>query len=78
MAVSTADLDWIPVSSSNVAAIAWNEDFKRLFVRFHSGSTYFYDSVERATFYAFRNAPSKGQFVDRVLKKGGFAYKRIA
>ena len=81
MAVDTSRLDWRPVSSSNVAAGAWDETFERLYVRFRSGAVYEYSGVSRATWLAFLNAPSKGQFVFRVLRgngtDGAFGYRKL-
>lgn len=71
-----ADLDWrSDWSSSNVAAAAWASDFDRLFIRFHNGKTYAYDGVTLQAWASFVNAPSKGTWVDRILKKGGYAVR---
>lgn len=58
----------ISVSSSNVSAIGFENGI--IEVHFHNGYAYQYHATE-ATFNAFLNAPSKGQFVHRYLKGSG-------
>ena len=70
--------EWLSVSSSNVGAIRWHEWEEQLQVRFLSGSVYEYDRVSRRVFEAFAAAPSKGRYLDRVIKKGGYAYRPLA
>lgn len=53
---------WMPVSSSNIAAIAFNELDESLFVQFHSGGVYEYLNCPEYLFNEFLNAPSKGKF----------------
>lgn len=64
-------LEWTPVRSSNVAAVAYNPTFARLFVRFKGGKTYAYDQVPKAIYDAFLVSPSKGRFVFYVLREKG-------
>lgn len=75
-------MQWVPVSSSNVAAIAYDSREKLLYVQFHSGSVYVYYDVPPQVYLSFVNAPSKGQFVWRVLRNQGrdnaYRYSRVA
>lgn len=75
-------IDWLPVNSSNVAAIAYEEDFRRLFIRFKSGWAYAYEDVPFSVWNAFLAAPSKGKFVFDVIRGAGtdgiYAYRRFA
>lgn len=64
-------LQWVPMRSSTVVRIAYNPDFKRLFVQFKSGGMYAYDGVPAAIFEAFKFAPSAGQFVYYTLRAKG-------
>jgi hypothetical protein len=57
-----------PVVSSSVAAIAYDEQAQEVYVRFIGGRTYAYGGVPRAIWREFQSAPSKGAFVNRVLK----------
>jgi len=64
-------LDPIPVTSTNVASIAWDETQRLLFVRFLSGSLYAY-SVPATLFIGMASAPSKGKFVwDKIRGADG-------
>lgn len=56
----------IPVSSSNVAAIGYENGV--IEVHFHSGAVYQYSDATEALFQAFLAAPSKGSFVHQHLK----------
>ena len=64
-------LNWVPLRSSNVAAVAYSDDFARLYVRFKSGHRYAYERVPKAIFEAFKYAPSAGQFLWAVVRAKG-------
>ena len=64
------------VTSSNVAAIGYEDDTRCLFVRFNDGGLYRYEGVSLETYQAFMSAPSKGRFVWRQLR-GKYPYSRI-
>lgn len=74
-------LPQIPVKSSNVDAIAYAQDFERLFVKFKNGTVYAYENVPVDIYRAFLVAPSKGQYVYYLLRgkgaDGPYPYKRI-
>lgn len=76
--VPGTQIAFIPVISSNVAAIAHDEEQSLLYVQFLDGSVYRYDDVDRDTFLQFESAPSKGKWVWAVLRNGGYNYERIA
>lgn len=62
-------MNWIPVSSSNVAAIAYNESEHAIYVRFiNYGSWGKYLNCSKGEFEQFLNSPSKGQFIHHYLK----------
>lgn len=67
-----------PVSSSDIASIGYDEDLKMMEVEFHSGSIYLYYDVPESFFEDFMASPSKGQFMNLVVKRSGLAYERIA
>lgn len=71
-------MNYVPVSSSNVAAVGYDDTTSTLGVRFHSGHEYHYSGVPRSVFDAFLGASSKGQFLDQQIKKGGYPYRRIS
>jgi hypothetical protein len=80
------DLDWVPVSSSNIAAVAYEEmvtpPYRRMWVKFKSGAVYSYDAVPRAIYDGFLAAPSKGEYLYYIIRKRGkdsvYAYDRRA
>lgn len=59
------------VESSSVDAIGYDRETRALYVKFlHSGQTYVYWGVEEAVFHELMNSPSKGSFVNSVIKQG--------
>jgi len=65
-----------PVSSSNVAAVGYQEADQALFVEFHSGALYRYEGVPRDVYDAFVAASSKGRFVWQRLRDR-YSYRRV-
>ena len=58
-----------PVQSSSVALIGYDESAEELHVRFHdSDITYVYFDVPPIVFENLERAPSKGKFVNNVVK----------
>lgn len=76
-----AALEWVGVSSSNVAAGAYQQDFRRMYLRFNSGAVYRYEDVPKTIWQAFLAAPSKGHFVWETIRLRGtdsyYAYSRV-
>lgn len=71
-------MDWHPVTSSNVRAIAYNAREQCLYVSFkRGGSTYRYFEVSDSLFQDFLKADSKGRFLDRKIKKPRFRYEKL-
>lgn len=70
------DVDMIPVSSSNVESIGYNDRDQTLYVQFLSGSLYIYKNVPSFEFENLRNAPSIGSYLNRNIK-GAYSYERI-
>lgn len=75
-------LEWHDVSSSNVRRIAYQVDFQRLYVEFHSGALYAYEGFEESRWEDFLASDSKGLFVFHVLRNEGtdsntYAYRQI-
>lgn len=63
--------EWTPVyGSSNVEAIAYLEETKECHVRFLGGAHYVYHDVTPKIWEEFLQAPSKGRYVNIVLKRG--------
>lgn len=53
--------EWVPVTSSNIAAVAYS-NHGTLGVRFHSGKSFLYDQVPADVHKALMAAPSIGKF----------------
>ncbi len=60
---------WVPVSSSAISALAYNEEAQELFVRFApSGTEYVYSNVTVAQNAALVAAPSLGKHFNAEIK----------
>lgn len=66
----------IPVVSSNVASVGYDENSSTLEVAFHSGGIYQYFDVSPQVFEEFINADSKGKFLHREIK-GIYDYSSV-
>lgn len=64
------------VDSSNVEAIGYDNKTQQLHVRFLSGTTYVYDKVPADIYEDLMAAPSKGSYVNRVIK-GAYDYTKL-
>lgn len=65
----------IPVNSSNIARIGYNEEDHILFIEFNKGPTYQYFDVPQHVYQALLEAPSKGDyFIDHI--KHTYRYSR--
>jgi len=67
----------IPVNSSNVAAIGYDDDEDELWVEYTWGGTYRYFGVSKQRFIALMSAMSKGQYINRVISKQ-YLYERVS
>jgi hypothetical protein len=69
-------VDMINVSSSNVAAIGYDESNQILYVQFLNNTLYIYKGVPAGEFNGLKNAPSIGSYLHRNIKNL-YAYERI-
>lgn len=70
-------VEMVPVVSSNVAAVGYDEDHRILQVRFHNGTVYEYLGVPATLYRALLDAPSKGSFINDHIKNGPYSYRQI-
>lgn len=71
-------VEMIPVSSSDVQAIGYDEANQVLYVRFiKKNSLYCYNGVPIAEFYGLQNAPSVGGYLSQNIKKGYYTYQQL-
>ena len=64
------------VESSNLLEVGYNEENKKLFVKFNSGWVYGYHEVEPGVFDQLLSADSKGKFFNANIKNS-FNYERV-
>jgi hypothetical protein len=64
------------VASSTISAIGYDEASETLEVEFLNGSIYQYYNVPAALFEQFRTAPSKGQFLNTMIRNA-YPYSRV-
>lgn len=77
-------VNFVPVTSSNVSAVGYEDDSRTLWVQFHKKvrsqivgtRTYYYMNVPRHIFDDFLSAPSKGKYFNRHVE-GWFFYKEV-
>ena len=64
------------VDSSNVEAIGYDEAAQELHVQFLSGGTYVYHGVPQDVYDDLMAAPSKGSYLNRMIK-GNYEYSKM-
>jgi hypothetical protein len=70
-------IDWISTpESSHVSAIAYSPDTQECFVRFGDESIYRYSGVPQQIWDEFLGHPSKGRYVNIVLRRR-FRYEKV-
>ncbi len=70
-------MDRIPVQSSNVASVGYDEDSATLEVGFNDGSVYQYFGVSLQVYEGLMNASSKGSYLNQHIKRGGYGYSKV-
>jgi hypothetical protein len=67
----------IPVKSSNIAEVGYDEGTKILEIQFKSGGVYQYAGVEPYTHADLIGAESIGRFVNQNIVKAGFKAQKM-
>ena len=70
-------VEMIPVSSSDVQEIGYDEANQILYVRFLNNSLYSYQGVPIAEFYGLQSALSVGGYLNQNIKKGPYTYQHL-
>jgi hypothetical protein len=65
------------LTSTALLSAGYDPKSQTLQVTFQSGSQYQYYDVDHQVATGLFQAPSKGTYVNEVIKKNGYAYKRI-
>ena len=69
-------MDWIPVKSKMLVAIAYSSDWQQLYLKFRPGDVYCYRGVPSAQYQELLAADSKGTYArDHILHC--YPYERI-
>lgn len=61
-------MNYVPVSSSNIAAIAYDDEGRMLGVKFNHGGEYWYHGVPSSVYQSFLRAVSKGTFFGAFVR----------
>lgn len=69
-------MDRIPIDSSNISSIGYDENSGTLEIEFHSGAVYQYFDVNINVYKAIMEASSKGQYFAQHIK-GYFRYVKV-
>lgn len=68
--------EMLPVSSSNIESIGYDEQNQEVYVRFLNGGLYVYKGVPEHEFQNLLEAPSHGSYLHRNFKNV-YPYERI-
>ena len=69
-------MEMVPVSSSNVASVAYERSTQTLAVTFLHGGTYHYSGVPEDIYLGLLSAESVGSFLHQNVK-GIYPYKKV-
>lgn len=67
----------IPVVSSNLRSVGYDETSGTLEVEFHGGRIYQYFDVPASIYHGLMAADSHGTYLDLCVKKAGYRYLRV-
>ena len=70
-------MDYVQVSSSNIAAVAYDDASNTLGVRFLNGGEYHYHGVPRSVFDGLLEASSVGRYFDANVKKPNYPFSQV-
>jgi len=70
-------MERIPVESSNISSIGYDEENEILEIEFHSGSVYQYYDVPFEVYDELMNADSHGSYFYHNIRNGGYSYTRV-
>ena len=66
----------IPVDSSNLSSVGYNDETYELYIRFNSGGLYVYEMVPPNVYHELMDAPSHGKYFASNIKKV-YRYRRM-
>lgn len=59
----------IPLSSSHLLNVQYDDEMNQMIVEFQNGSRYRYSNVDPTVFTAFMDSPSKGNYLHKVIRQ---------
>jgi hypothetical protein len=69
-------MEMIPVSSSNIAGVGYDEDSQTLQIEFNNGTSYQYFDVPEQVFTELRDAGSVGAYLASNIK-GVYRFSKV-
>ena len=69
-------MDLIYVDSTSIDQIGYDEDQHEAHVVFKNGHHYVYSEVSQDVWDRFKDAPSKGKFINEEFKAKGYPYRQ--
>ncbi|MCM1564797.1 MAG: KTSC domain-containing protein [Dehalobacter sp.] len=69
-------MNWIPVVSSNLSAVAYEPSTQTLYIRFRSSGSYAYFNVPESIYRGLMNAPSHGEYHAAHIKNH-YRYRKL-
>jgi len=70
-------MERIPVASSMIRSVGYDQVSSTLEIEFDSGKVYQYRSVPHQTYLELMSAGSKGNYFDAHIKNAGYNYQRL-
>lgn len=70
-------MNYVPIESSNIEAVAYDAETQTLGVRFRAGTEYEYLRVPISIFEGLRTAPSAGRYFDQNVREAGYAFRHV-
>jgi len=70
------NIEKVPVTSSNIEAIGYDEETQTLRIWFKVGTVYDYEKVELRIFVIMQTAPSVGNYFANNIK-GKYSFKKL-
>lgn len=71
-------MEMILVNSSNVESIGYDADSATLRIVYVKGGIYEYQGVPMEEYEGLMNAASKGEYVNQIIKKGGYPFSKLS
>ena len=70
-------MNLVPVSSSNLRAVGYDPETRKLQVAFRNGGLYEYSGVPESVYAGLMAAGSHGSYFDAYIKNGPYPYRKL-